>query len=148
MTLRTDHVAGASFVAFGVMVLALSGDLPFGRLSMPGAGFMPKLVAGLLIVFGLTLALRAADSRPFADLDRSDLPHAACVVLITGMATAVYIWLGFIATMTLLLFGLLVVIERRPVAPAALYSLSAALLAYGLFGKLLKAPLPSGPFGF
>ena len=44
MTLRTDHVAGAIFVAFGLLVFAVSGDLPFGTLSFPGAGMMPKLV--------------------------------------------------------------------------------------------------------
>ena len=43
MTLRSDHVAGAAFVVFGIVVFALSGDLPFGRLSAPGAGMMPKL---------------------------------------------------------------------------------------------------------
>ena len=44
--LRTDHVAGAAFIAFGVLVIAPSGDLPIGTLSLPGAGMMPKLVAG------------------------------------------------------------------------------------------------------
>ena len=47
MTLHTDHVAGGVFVAFGALVFALSGDLPIGTLSFPGAGMMPKLVAGL-----------------------------------------------------------------------------------------------------
>ncbi len=42
MTLRADHVAGAAFVVFGLLVIALSGDLPFGQLSMPGAGFLPQ----------------------------------------------------------------------------------------------------------
>ena len=41
MTLRADHVAGAIFVGFGLLVFALSGDLPTGTLSMPGSGFMP-----------------------------------------------------------------------------------------------------------
>lgn len=42
MTLRSDHVAGGFFVAFGILVIALSGDLPVGDLSMPGAGFLPN----------------------------------------------------------------------------------------------------------
>ena len=45
MTLRADHVAGAFFLAFGVLIIALSGDLPAGSLSMPGSGFLPKIVA-------------------------------------------------------------------------------------------------------
>ena len=35
MTLRADHVAGAAFVAFGILVFALSGDLPFGACRRP-----------------------------------------------------------------------------------------------------------------
>ena len=60
MTLRADHVAGAFFVGFGLLVLALSGDLPTGSLSMPGSGFLPKIVAVLTIFFGAVLALRGA----------------------------------------------------------------------------------------
>ncbi len=36
MTLRADHVAGAVFIAFGIVVFALSGDLPFGTLVVAG----------------------------------------------------------------------------------------------------------------
>ncbi len=69
MTLRSDHVAGGFFVAFGILVIALSGDLPMGDLSMPGAGFLPKILAFLTIVFGLTLAARASESKVFAALE-------------------------------------------------------------------------------
>ena len=51
MTLRADHIAGAFFIGFGVLVLALSGDLPTGSLSMPGSGFLPKISAVLTILF-------------------------------------------------------------------------------------------------
>ena len=63
MTLRADHVAGAAFVVFGLLIIALSGDLPVGQLSMPGSGFLPKIVAALTIVFGLVLILRARRKR-------------------------------------------------------------------------------------
>ena len=53
MSLRSDHVAGAAFVVFGGLVIALSGDLPVGQLSMPGSGFLPMIVAVLTIIFGL-----------------------------------------------------------------------------------------------
>ncbi|MGC1899136.1 MAG: tripartite tricarboxylate transporter TctB family protein, partial [Pseudolabrys sp.] len=63
MTLRADHVAGAFFVGVGLLVLALSGDLPTGSLSLPGSGFMPKIVAVLTVFFGAVLALRGSESR-------------------------------------------------------------------------------------
>ena len=36
MILRRDHVAGGAFVVGGALVLAVSGDLPFGTLAFPG----------------------------------------------------------------------------------------------------------------
>src|SRR5205807_9520837 len=113
MTLRTDHIAGGAFVVFGLLVLALSGDLPFGTLSFPGAGMMPKLVAGAMIFFGLVLVLRAGESAPLARISRGDLWHAARVTAITAAAIALYRTLGFIVTMALMLFALIFGTERR-----------------------------------
>ena len=148
MTLRSDHVAGAFFIAFGVLVLALSGDLPFGDLALPGAGFMPKILACLAILFGCVLAARASESKAFATLEWSDIGHAAMVAAITAIATAMYDWLGFLTTMVLLMFALLTVIERRNVVRAATYSLSVVLITYVTFEYVLKTPLNTGPFGF
>ena len=125
MTLRSDHVAGAAFILFGIAVFAISGDLPFGSLSAPGAGMMPKLATGLMLLFGLALILGAAKSQPFAAIDWSDGGHALKVVVIAAAAIASYQTLGFIVTMTLLVFVLLVVIERKPVLYAGIYALAA-----------------------
>ncbi len=148
MTLRSDHVAGGFFIVFGILVIALSGDLPFGDLALPGAGFMPDILAVLSIVFGLTLALRAAESKPFANLAWDDVKHAALVVAITAVATTVYEWLGFLTSMVLLMFGLLTIIERRNIVRAAAYSLGVVLITYVTFEYILKTPLNTGPFGF
>jgi putative tricarboxylic transport membrane protein len=148
MTLRADHVAGAAFVAFGILVFALSGDLPLGRLSMPGAGFLPKLVAGLLIFFGLVLLLRGRESGPLADIDWSDLKHAGSVLAITAGAIALYTQLGFVITMVLMMVALIVIVERRNILRASLYSAVVVGVAFVVFSTLLKSPLPAGPFGF
>jgi putative tricarboxylic transport membrane protein len=148
MVLRADHVAGAAFILAGLGVFLLSGELPFGGLSMPGSGFMPSLVASLLLLFGALLCARAAESQPLKEIDWSDAKHAGLVVLITALAIVAYTRLGFIITMMLMLFALLVIIERRNLVKAALYSIAATLLAYALFDKFLRAPLPNGPLGF
>ena len=147
MTLRADHVAGAFFVGVGALVIALSGDLPTGTLSMPGSGFMPKIVAVLMIFFGLVLALRGGENRPFAEVTWSDAKHAAMVLAITAIAVTLYEWLGFLTTNILLMFTLLVVIERRKALPAAIYSVGVVSMTYVLFVYLLKTPLQIGPFG-
>ena len=148
MIIRTDHVAGSVFVALGIVVLALSGDLPVGTLSFPGAGMMPKLVAGLMIVFGLLLVGRAGESAPLASLAWGDLPHAARVVAITAVAIALYQPLGFVITMALLLFTLTFGAERRPVLAAAAFSAGVVALTYLLFAVVLKTPLEPGVLRF
>jgi Tripartite tricarboxylate transporter TctB family len=148
MILRADHVAGAAFVALGIAVIALSGDLPIGQLSMPGSGFLPNIVAVLTIVFGLTLIARARESGPFSDLSWSDGAHAAMVTGITAAAVALYTYLGFVITMALMMAVLLIAIERRNPLRAAGYSSLIVLMTYVSFQYLLKTPLPEGPFGF
>jgi hypothetical protein len=148
LIIRTDHVAGSVFVALGIVVLALSGDLPVGTLSFPGAGMMPKLVAGLMIVFGLLLVGRAGESAPLASLAWGDLPHAARVIAITAVAIALYQPLGFIITMALLLFTLTFGAERRPVLAAMAFSAGVVALTYLLFAVVLKTPLEPGVLGF
>lgn len=148
MTLRADHVAGAAFVGFGLLIVVLSGELPFGRLSMPGAGFMPNLLAWLMVGLGALLALRARESAPFAEIGWDDFVHAGSVMVVAGVAISLYAWLGFILTMFLMLLALLVLVERRNIIRAGIYSSIVVLLAYNLFHKVLKAPLLTGPLGF
>src|SRR5437660_6343668 len=108
MILRRDHIAGAAFVVAGALIFAFSGDLPLGSMAMPGAGMMPKLVLGLMVVFGLVLMVRAGESPPFATIAWNDLPHAVCVTIATAAAIALYTTLGFRITTGLMLLVLLV----------------------------------------
>ena len=148
MTLRTDHIVGGAFVAFSLVVVALSGDLPVGSLSFPGAGMMPKLVALLLILFGVLLILRGGESVPLASVSWSDLPHALRVVAVTAAAIALYQILGFLVTMALMLFTLIFGTERRHPLPAAAFSIGVVALTWLLFSVLLKTPLEHGLVGF
>src|SRR5690242_9448018 len=121
MTLRSDHVAGGAIIFAGLAVLAISGDLPFGSWSFPGSGMWPKLICGLMVVLGAALVLRAGESAPFAEIAWDDLGHALTVISISAVAVALYTTLGFIITMTLLIFALLC-FERRNLFYAFIYS--------------------------
>ena len=148
MILRRDHLAGGVFVAAGLLVFAVSGDLPVGSMAMPGAGMMPKLVTSLMLAFGVIVLLRAGESPPLAEVSWADLAHATRVIAVTAGAIALYEWLGFLATMSLLLFGLIFIVERKPILPAAAFSVGVTVFAYVLFGTLLKSPLPRGLLWF
>lgn len=148
MNIRSDHVAGGAFIALGIFVFAIATDLPFGTVSAPGAGMMPKLMASLVMIFAAIVMLNAGESPEFLKLDWSDRGHAALLVLITGLAVLAYRPIGFLITMAALVFALLVVVERRGLLPAAIYSVSLTLFAYWLFSKALKAPLERGLLWF
>ncbi len=148
MILRADHVAGAAFIAFGLLVIAISGSLPFGNLSSPGSGFLPMILSVLMMLFGATLMVRAGESRAFATLTWTDAKHAAMVVLITALAAAAFEWLGFVTTNVLMMFALLVAIERRGLLPAAVYSVAVVVTTFVLFVYVLKTPIETGPLGF
>jgi len=146
--IRRDHIAGGAFIIAGLLVFALSGDLPFGTLASPGAGMMPKLVLGLLIAFGAILVARAGESPPLATIDWGDFRHAATVVIVTAVATALYTTAGFVLSVTLLLFVLLYFIERRSLFSTLAVSIGITFGCYFLFGTLLKSPLPPMPFWY
>jgi hypothetical protein len=142
MTLRADHVAGAAFIVFGLLVIALSSNLPVGQLSMPGSGFMPMIIATLTIVFGLALIVRAGESGPFSEVSWSDGKHAIMVTVITAAGIYLYTVLGFVITMIAMMVALLVIVERRNPLRAGAYSAAIVLLTYVCFAWLLKTPLP------
>jgi tripartite tricarboxylate transporter TctB family protein len=147
MTLRRDHVAGGVFVIAGILVLAVSGDLPFGTLASPGAGMLPTLVVTLMIAFGLILLAQARRSPPLAEVDWTDLPHAVRVAAVAAAGVALYVPLGFALTMPLLLLTLIWLVERRPLLPAAAFSIGATIAVYTLFALLLRTPFPRGVLG-
>lgn len=126
------------------MVLAASGELPFGTLSAPGAGMLPKLCAGLMMVCAALVAAGGGRSERVAALGWSEAGHAAKVLAITAVAVLAYRPLGFLLTMSLLVFALLVLVERRNALAAAAYGIGLTLFAYWLFGKALKSPLERG----
>jgi tripartite tricarboxylate transporter TctB family protein len=148
MILRADHVAGVAFVLFGVLIIAISGDLPTGQLSMPGSGFMPKIVAALTILLGLALIARASESAPFAEVGWSDAKHAAMVTGVTAAGIYLYTITGFLITMFAMIVALLVIVERRNPLRAGAYGLAIVFVTYACFSLVLKTPLPSSALAY
>ena len=146
MILRRDHVAGGASVAAGIVTFAMSGDLPVGTLASPGAGMMPKLALILLIGFGALLTIRAHESPPLASIAWNDVTHAATILIASAAAIAAYTVIGFVPSVSILLFVLIYVVERRNIWRALAVSLGVTLGCYFLFGTLLKSPLPPMPF--
>jgi hypothetical protein len=147
MTLRRDHVAGGVFVIAGALVLAVSGDLPFGTLASPGAGMLPTIAVALMMAFGLVILVQARRSPALAEVDWADLPHAIRVAVVAAAAATLYVPLGFALTIPLLLFTLIFLVERRPLLPAVAFSIGATVAVYALFTVVLRTPLPRSLVG-
>jgi hypothetical protein len=145
MILRRDHVAGGVFVIGGALVFAMSGELPFGTLSSPGAGMMPKLTLLLMIGFGALLMLRAGESPPLAEVPWGDFVHATTIVAAATVAIGAYTVIGFIPSVSLLLFVLIHIVERRNIWRSLAVSICVTVGSYYLFNTLLKSPLPPMP---
>ena len=146
MIVRRDHVAGGAFVIGGALVFAMSGELPFGTLASPGAGMMPKLVLTLLVAFGALLVLRAGESPPLAEVAWGDFVHASTIVAAASIAIGAYTVIGFIPSVSLLLFALIYIVERRNIWRSLAVSIFVTIGSYYLFNTLLKSPLPPMPF--
>ena len=151
MTLRSDHVAGAAFVIFAILVFALSGDLPFG--TPVGARRRHDAEAAdscLMIAFGITLCSGAAASQPFAEIDWSDRNHALLGRPRSrrrrdrGLSVARLhrdddrCWSSRCWSWS----------SARTCSCAAAYSVGLTLIAWRLFGHRAKSPLETGILGF
>jgi hypothetical protein len=141
---RRDHVAGGAMLIVGALVLAASTDLPFGTLASPGAGMLPTVVVVFLMAFASVLLLGAGASPPLGAIAWTDAAHALRVVSATAAAVALYVPLGFIASIALLLFVLTFLVERKSLLSSLAFSAGATLLAYLVFASALNAPLPRG----
>lgn len=144
MNLRADHVAGGAFIALGIVVFILGWDLPFGRISAPGAGMLPKFLAGTMIALAAAIIISGVHGETLADIPWSDWSHAALVLIIAAVSTWLYSRLGFLVTMPLLVFSLLTLVERRNLMAAAVYAIGLTLFSYWLFAIALHAPLERG----
>jgi hypothetical protein len=146
--LRADHIAGGAFIALGIAVFVIGWDLPFGRISAPGAGMLPKLMAGFMILLAAGIFINGKSQEKFSDIPWSDWRHAALILGISAIAVTAYVKLGFLITMSLLVFALLTIVERKRLLPAAIYATSLTVFAYWLFSVILKSPLEHGVLWF
>lgn len=152
---RVDFYTGLVTAAVGVAATVDASDLAmFGDHGVPGPGFFPKILAGLLIALGLLLAAIGVREKPPApDLDevdgaesgrRSMLRPVAVLVVFGAIAPMVAI-IGYIPAMVLLVLVVLYGIERRRDFRSLLAAVLIPVATYVLFAHVFAIPLPSGP---
>lgn len=143
--MRADHLVGGTLVLLAGAVLLGSRDLPLGRLAFPGPGFMPVLLAVLLLACGLAIVVLGGKSRRLLDLHWQESRRAALVFLIIGLTALAFQKLGFVLAVGLMLFALVAVVERQGVLFGLGFALSVTLGSFYFFTRILGANLPRGP---
>lgn len=153
---RLDLVTGVVTAAVGAFALWDASDLSmFGENHVPGAGFFPKILAGLLTVLGLVLAaMSLRDSgKPASDGEESaeEAPtragkvRALAVLVAFGIIAPLVAIVGYVPAMILLVLVVLYGIERRRDFRSLVAAVLIPMATYLLFAHVFAIPLPSGP---
>ena len=144
-------VVGAIGICLSVLYLALSFQMPMGRIRQPGAGVFP-VISGFLLLLGSVSALwEGLKTRKSESVELpagSDLRRL--LVLVGGILGYLVLLpiLGQLISSTIFCFVLIRVLSSLSIWRVALYALVMAGAAYLLFVRFLMLPMPAGIFAF
>lgn len=169
---RADVVAGTVVAVLGAFALVTALNLAFlSDSGVPGPGFFPTLLSGLLVVLGVVLGAtralawqRRGRARGDGDVDpdpsgrpsagepaAADSPSGRSKVLRAGtvwvcflVAVPILTFLGFVPAMAILIALLLFGVERRLNWRSLVVAVVVPVGVYELFVHLLGIPLPTG----
>jgi putative tricarboxylic transport membrane protein len=150
----SDTVVGAGFVAAGALIFSGTIGYPALEAGHPGPSLFPRLLAGLMAVFGGFLSVQGLRARDVTDevewlrLHRNSGFINAMVILAGVLA---YIFLvervGFLLMGALIIFFIMWRLQVR-LLTAAVVAIAFNTLVYILFAKILRVPLSLGLLWF
>ena len=147
--IMTDRLTGITLFLSSLVMTFLSWQLPLGRLSRPGPGMYPLLLALILGVLSFILFLRPSQRRPSGEAEEERGRRKTKVVYVLGVLLIYAFFfplLGYLLSTFLFLLLLKPVIEKKwsfVLAGALLVTLA----SYLVFDILLQAQLPRGIWG-
>ncbi|MFA5026460.1 MAG: tripartite tricarboxylate transporter TctB family protein [Candidatus Methylomirabilota bacterium] len=143
-----DRASGSAMILLGAFVIWERRVLPLGTHTQPGPGYLPLVLAMLLVLLGALLVWHGGQAAPLSSVAWPEFPHATAILACTVFATALLERIGYRLTMFAILLFLFGVMERlRPWLALAL-ALGLSLGTFWLFDSLLRVPLPRGAWGF
>src|SRR5581483_4895020 len=134
--LTTDRVAGAVLVLIGLVTIEESRAFPFGTVHRPGPAYVPVLLAGLLVAFGVAVFAMGGAARRFAEVGWEEWRHAVAIFAACAFAAWGLERLGYRLTVAVVLAFLLFVLERRGLVETVVVTAAMAWGSFWLFDTL------------
>lgn len=133
---RPDRIVAAAFAVLAALLLFGSWLLPEGIGRLPGPGFFPMSIAGVMLALSLALLVRPAAAESGGSLLRGDLRLVAIASLITFAYLALWGTGFFFLRTVLFLYLFLRLLGEKPRAGIAvalvLTAVVTAAFQYGL----------------
>ncbi len=142
------RIVALVLLVFGAGFLLAARRYAFGSPNAPGPGFLPMILGVAFALLALILLVRPG--RPPEQAlppDRAATVRIVATLAFLAAAIVVLDRLGFLVTATLLMLGLLLVLDRRPVRDLLLAPIS-TVAVYVVFKVWLHVPLPAGVLSF
>ena len=142
-------VVGAIGICLSVFYLALSFQMPMGRVRQPGAGVFP-VISGFLLLLGSVSALWEGMKQ--RNSEKVELPAGSDLLRLLAVLGGVLGYLillpvlGQLISSTLFCFVLIRALSSLSIWRVMLYAVLMAGAAYLLFVRILMLPMPGGIF--
>jgi hypothetical protein len=142
-------VVGAIGICLSVLYLALSFQMPMGRVRQPGAGVFP-VISGFLLLLGSVSALWEGMKQ--RNSEKVELPAGSdlwrLLTVLGGVLGYLILLpvLGQLISSTLFCFVLIRALSSLRIWRVMLYAVLMAGAAYVLFVRILMLPMPAGIF--
>src|SRR5262245_21398440 len=97
--MTTDRVSAIVLALFALFVIWESRQLPLGTFRQPGPGYVPVLLAALLLLFGVLIMITAARAPKLSSIRWTEWPHGLAILSASVFAVFAVDRLGYRLTM-------------------------------------------------
>ena len=134
----TALIGPALLSLVGVVALVFAQDFGLWSFGSPGAGLMPAIAAGLLLMASLADLRIGADQRRWPVLAWRPASYIGGLALLVPLTPL----LGLLPALAVFIFGILHFVERMAALRAAVMASATVAGSWLLFERLLSVPLP------
>ena len=145
--IHSDHMSGTILMLVAAFCLYESWHLPFGTVSAPDAGFFPRCLSVILLVFGAAITIQASAraSQPVRFGERIWYVVIAALAFLVYAVTVQHV--GYLIATLVVLLLLMRAFGGMSWTRSLIIAVPSIILSYLAFSKL-GVPLPSGVLPF